>query len=108
MKTVITCLLGMSVLASLGAALALAQTQPGPFGHIIIVVQENRTPDNLFGAGWGSGVCRQKYAFESGVDLADGGKVYVSGKGDLPLCTTPLALSGWDPAIHHGVDPSTS
>ncbi len=29
---------------------AAAQLQPGMFSHIIIVVQENRTPDNLFGA----------------------------------------------------------
>jgi phospholipase C len=34
-----------------GAALAPAQTiPPGTFSHIIIVIQENRTPDNLFGA----------------------------------------------------------
>jgi len=39
-------------------------TQPGKFCHIIIVIQENRTPDNLFGA---------YPTFENGVDLATGG-----------------------------------
>jgi phospholipase C len=37
--------------ALLGAVLAHAQSQPLPtFEHVIIVIQENRTPDNLFGA----------------------------------------------------------
>ncbi len=39
--------------ATLAAGLALAQTQNTPntaFTHIIIIVQENRTPDNLFGS----------------------------------------------------------
>jgi len=32
------------------ATLAVAQTPNTPFKHVIIVVQENRTPDNLFGS----------------------------------------------------------
>lgn len=40
----------LSLLYILGATFALAQIQPETFKHIIIVVQENRTPDNLFGA----------------------------------------------------------
>lgn len=37
------------------AAFANAQTIPaGTFKHIIIIVQENRTPDNLLGA-WATG-----------------------------------------------------
>jgi phospholipase C len=42
------------LLFTLGATLAAAQISQGTFKHIIIVVQENRTPDNLFGAGAGS------------------------------------------------------
>jgi phospholipase C len=38
------------LLAVFGATLALAQTPNTPFKHVIIVVQENRTPDNLFGS----------------------------------------------------------
>ena len=37
------------------ASFAAAQTIPtGTFKHIIIVIQENRTPDNLFGY-WATG-----------------------------------------------------
>jgi phospholipase C len=50
--------------------LAHAQPVPGQFKHVIIVIQENRTPDNLF-----AGVPRQNGwqgspLFEAGVDLA--------------------------------------
>jgi phospholipase C len=48
------------LLVSLAATFAYAQTLPH-FQHIIVVVQENRTPDNLFGSNT---------TFEPGVDLA--------------------------------------
>lgn len=55
-----------------GAALAPAQTiPPGTFSHIIIVIQENRTPDNLFGAApapTGTG-CGTEEIFEPGCTL---------------------------------------
>jgi phospholipase C len=56
-------------LVLLGTALCYADSAPGQFKHVIIVVQENRTPDNLFGGvppqnGW-TGPW-----FENGVDLA--------------------------------------
>ncbi len=41
------------LLASLSATLAYSQTT---FQHIIVVVQENRTPDNLF-----QGLCASPY-----------------------------------------------
>jgi phospholipase C len=62
----------------LGAALAPAQTyQPPPaFRHVVIVVQENRTPDNLFGAGAGvHGTCGSEDPFETGVDIDNGGPI---------------------------------
>ncbi len=43
---------------------AQAAGPPAPFRHIIIIVQENRTPDNLFGSN---------PTFEHGVDLATSG-----------------------------------
>ena len=43
---------------------SLAFGQPLQFSHIVIVVQENRTPDNLFGSN---------PTFEPGVDLATSG-----------------------------------
>ena len=51
------------LLVSFAAMFASAQTLPH-FQHIIIVIQENRTPDDLFGAN---------LTFENGVDLAGGG-----------------------------------
>jgi phospholipase C len=58
-----------------------ACAQPtGGFKHIIIVVQENRTPDNLFGSN---------PTFEPGVDIARSG---VNSKGvTIPLTAVPLA-----------------
>ncbi len=52
-----------------GAMLVHAQSVPLQFQHVIIVIQENRTPDNLFAGvlpqnGW------QGPWFENGVDLA--------------------------------------
>ena len=53
------------LLATLTATFAVATcNQTGKFCHIIIVIQENRTPDDLFGANLN---------FENGVDLAGGG-----------------------------------
>ena len=51
-------------LLSLGLASANAQTEVNQFNHVVIVVQENRTPDNLFGSNPN---------FEPGVDIATGG-----------------------------------
>jgi phospholipase C len=52
----------------------------GGFKHIIVVVQENRTPDNIFGSDPG---------FEAGVDIACAGKNSLGAK--VKLQTTPLA-----------------
>ena len=54
---------------ALAVTLAQAQTLHH-FDHIIIVVQENRTPDNLFGASAVSG-CNSHDAFEPGVDVSN-------------------------------------
>ncbi len=86
--------------------------QQGPFKHIIIVVQENRTPDNLFGALPAQANCSQESPFETGVDIVDGGNVAVAGQNgyqDVLICNTPLPLNGWDAALNGGkgamVDP---
>ncbi|HEV8048379.1 MAG TPA: alkaline phosphatase family protein [Terriglobales bacterium] len=84
------------------AATAPAQTiQPGTFKHIIIVVQENRTPDNLFGS---SGYpCPMEVPFEPGVDIVDGGYGYFPTSNNQlqygPICNTALPLSAWDPNL---------
>jgi phospholipase C len=55
------------------ATFATAQTIPvGTFKHIIIIVQENRTPDNLFGARATGGPCTITNPF-TGADINNGG-----------------------------------
>jgi phospholipase C len=56
------------VLIALAATLAHAQTLHH-FDHIIIVFQENRTPDNLFGSGPAVSACNTDDPFEPGVDI---------------------------------------
>jgi phospholipase C len=66
--------------AALLASHAAAAQPAGGFKHIIIVVQENRTPDNLFGSN---------PKFEPGVDIASSG---VNSKGaTIALTAVPLA-----------------
>jgi phospholipase C len=48
-----------------------AQIQPGMFSNIIIIVQENRTPDNLFGSYAGT-TCGGTANFP-GADIVNGG-----------------------------------
>ena len=102
-------------LITLAATFAYAQTIPaGTFKHIIIVVQENRTPDNLFGSNPATANCRQENPFEPGVDIVDGGYGYVpqpSGPPQLQLiCNRSLPLSAWDPNLSTPgiVDPNHS
>jgi phospholipase C len=67
-------LLALSALCGAGAAHAAVT-----FKHIVIVLQENRTPDNLFGSN---------PTFEPGVDLATSG---VNSKGKtIPLTAEKL------------------
>jgi phospholipase C len=63
------------------ATFATAQTIPiGTFKHIIIVIQENRTPDNLFGAGAPSqSGCGLRDQFEPGVDITNRGQSQIDG-----------------------------
>jgi phospholipase C len=79
---------------SLAATFAIAQcTQPGQFCHIIIVVQENRTPDDIFGAN---------LSFESGVDLAGGGYGIFIQNGHVYyqfIQNTPRDLNGCVPGV---------
>jgi len=57
MKTTLKYVFGFCQLASFALASAFAQTALPQFDYIIIVVQENRTPDNLFGSGPSSAKC---------------------------------------------------
>src|SRR5580704_9909577 len=87
-------------LIALAATTALAQIQPGTFKHIIIVVQENRTPDNLFGAAPGVAKCGTEDPFAPGVDIENGGYGWFPVSSTLLqyeiICNTPVPLSAWD------------
>jgi len=66
------------MLLALSSAAAFAQTVT--FKHVVVIFQENRTPDNLFGSNPN---------FEPGVDIATYG---INSKGTkIPLTAAPLA-----------------
>jgi phospholipase C len=72
------------------ATLAPAQTLPH-FDHIIIVVQENRTPDNLFGSTPTTAKCQiAEDPFEPGVDIENRGAL-IGHTG--PVCSTPRSIA---------------
>ena len=86
---------------ALPAGTAMAQQiQPGTFKHIIIVVQENRTPDNLFGA---SSMVNSKCGQEQkplipGADIDNGGNGIPYGQTQpQPICNIPLSITGLYP-----------
>ena len=79
-----------------------APLQAAPvFKHIVVVIQENRTPDNLFGSN---------PTFEPGVDIATEGRLS-NGK-MVPLTARPLAdcydiahsHASFEAALTHGFD----
>jgi phospholipase C len=76
----VSCVISSSVLAAAILASLMRPGQAAPaFRHIVIVFQENRTPDNLFGSNPN---------FEPGVDIASSG---VTSKGvTVPLTALPL------------------
>jgi hypothetical protein len=78
----------LSALLFFGAAAAPAQTLP-TFQHIILIVQENRTPDNLFGSNT---------TFEAGLDLQQPN----SGQWCLGACFDPGHRHlDWENEHHH-------
>ena len=81
------------LLVSLAPTFTHAQTLP-TFSHVVIIVQENRTPDNLFGSSPAGhlGPCASEDPFEPGVDIVDGGKVLVNGE-DQPICNIQLPMN---------------
>jgi phospholipase C len=79
------------LLVSLGAILANAQS----FQHIVVIVQENRTPDNLFQGLCGPGrkLCPKPYNLQNfGIDKSGN---------QVPLVSTSLGAP-YDPDHSHG------
>jgi phospholipase C len=91
-------------LISLMAASAAAQISQGTFKHIIIVVQENRTPDNLFGSSPPSGAtCESGDPFESGVDIDNGAPNKKQGQLN-PTCNVSTPLANMCNPAHNHID----
>src|ERR1700733_12031669 len=83
------------LLLSLATTFMRAQLtyQPPPhFSHIVIIFQENRTPDDLFQAPTSTGACGTQNPFEPGVDIQNGGHNLASKKNGGPYnpCMTPV------------------
>jgi hypothetical protein len=86
------------LLLALSASYACAQRIPaGTFQHIVIVIQENRTPDQLLGAGPAPN-CTAENPFETGVDIVNGGPA--KGMGTQCAVSLPLNAGKFDPG--HG------
>lgn len=84
--------LALIALLSCHSRPASAQTvPPGAFQHIIIVVQENRTPDNIFGAWAAGGPCALSSPF-AGADINNGGYT-IHNNQRLQICNTSLAMN---------------
>jgi hypothetical protein len=81
---------------ALAATAAWAQAQP--FSHIVVIFQENRTPDNLFGSAPASLQCNGQDDFEPGVDIQDWG--FINGTNHQCFVGRPLA-DGTDPGHYH-------
>lgn len=78
--------------ALLGTSLAHGQTyqRPPSFQHIIVIVQENRTPDSLFGSNPSQAhACGNEDPFEQGVDIDNGGPSNFSGA-PSEICSAQL------------------
>ena len=75
----------MAVAACLAAPAAVAG--PPVFKHVVIVIQENRTPDNLFGSN---------PTFEPGVDISNQGVTSRGGR----LALMPVPLGGCYDVAH--------
>jgi phospholipase C len=69
----------LSVVASTAAYAQSVASPQGTIQHVIIIVQENRTPDNLFGSN---------PTFLKGVNLATSGKY--AGQANVPLTAAPI------------------
>lgn len=81
--------------------LILAQRRGAAFRHIVVVVQENRTPDNLF-----QGLCLAPYGSPNACGTGTGqfdiqGYGYDKEGNQVPLAAVPLA-NPWDPPHTHG------
>jgi len=103
----ISILFSLLVIASfLPANAAYGQTSVPPFKHVVIIFQENRTPDNLFGSAPAQAHCTSENPFEPGVDIVDGGPNRWSPTGSSCSVTAPNLASGGSYHNHVFIDPN--
>ena len=85
--------------------MAHAQNYQAPphFNHIVIIVQENRTPDNLFGDTGNNKRCGRENPFERGVDITSGGPNLASKQHGRRYITCSLPLNNLNEgaSAHH-------
>jgi phospholipase C len=82
------------LLISLAATLAHAQTPNTPIKHVIVVIQENRTPDNMF---------QDSVLKANGADIVDpqtGGKCWTQKYGEQTIPLAGIALDGCTDPLH--------
>ena len=95
-------LVGLNGCGSVGSSNSQGPPAPGTIQHVVVIFQENRTPDNLF---------QDPVLIGRGADIAQSG-VDSTGK-TIPLTMTPLGVD-YDPVHSHkqfltmcDLDPST-
>src|SRR5271157_4467759 len=76
---------GILLFIALGTTLAYGQTTNTPFQHVIVIVQENRTPDNIFG----SNPTFEQYVNVSKYGLVPGGNQVLLQPRPLSDCYNP-------------------
>src|SRR5208282_4633815 len=87
---------GLLFLIALASTLALAQTPP--IQHVIVVIQENRSPDNLFGSDAFAGTHQLPNAHLSTYGLCEP----IGYPGDTQITLTPFKLDAcFDPDHSH-------
>jgi phospholipase C len=85
------------MIAAFATTLARSQTYNTPLRHIIVVIQENRTPDNLFGAD-----LHNNPRLLPGADLAGTGQCKTANPTTVTLKAGQLDAC-WDPDHSHGI-----
>ena len=89
-----TTLKAVVLFALFRAIVVQGQTYQAPptFKHIVIIVQENRTPDDLFQPSVVGAPCGNQNRFEPGVDIQNGGPNLASQNNHEPYitCMTPV------------------
>jgi phospholipase C len=89
-------------LGSLTATAGWAQGSLPVFDHIVVIFQENRTPDNLFGGAISTTLCNGQDDFEPGVYIQNWGANKNASGGKTCFAAHPLGPDPINPGHFHG------